>query len=259
MTSTRNRRFFAVSILLFAASAAATIAWCASMSAMPAMSMPGGWTMSMAWMRMPDQTWPGAAASFMGMWTVMMVAMMLPSLTPMLGRYRRAVDPRGGARLGRLTALVGAGYFFIWALLGLAAFLVGVALAAVEMRSAAVARAVPMTAGAVVLLCGALQLTRWKARRLACCRQDSDPPLAAGAAAAWRHGLRLGLDCVACCAGLTVILLVIGVMDLATMAIVTAAVSVERLSPVGPRIARLTGVLAGAAGLGLMVRAAGLG
>jgi hypothetical protein len=34
----------------------------------------------MAWMRMPGQTWPGAAASFLGMWVVMMVAMMLPYL-----------------------------------------------------------------------------------------------------------------------------------------------------------------------------------
>jgi predicted metal-binding membrane protein len=44
------------------------------------MPMPGRWTMPMAWMRMPGQTWPGAAASFLGMWVVMMVAMMLPSL-----------------------------------------------------------------------------------------------------------------------------------------------------------------------------------
>jgi hypothetical protein len=36
------------------------------------MLMPGGWTMSMAWMRMPGQTWPGAAASFLAMWIVMM-------------------------------------------------------------------------------------------------------------------------------------------------------------------------------------------
>src|SRR5438105_3955422 len=60
--------FLGVSALLFAASAAGTIAWCASMSAMGEMPMPGGWTMSMAWMRMPDQSWPGAAASFLGMW-----------------------------------------------------------------------------------------------------------------------------------------------------------------------------------------------
>jgi hypothetical protein len=54
---TSERAFFGVSALLFAASAAATIVWCASMSAMGGMPMPGGWTMSMAWMRMPGQTW----------------------------------------------------------------------------------------------------------------------------------------------------------------------------------------------------------
>src|SRR3981189_1145328 len=96
--------FLGVSALLFAASAAVTIAWCASMSAMGGMPMPGGWTMSMAWMRMPGQTWPGAAASFLGMWIVMMVAMMLPSLVPMLRRYRQAVGRAGAPRLGRLTA-----------------------------------------------------------------------------------------------------------------------------------------------------------
>jgi predicted metal-binding membrane protein len=78
---------------------------------------PGGWTMSLAWMRMPGQTcgqtWPGAAASFLGMWVVMMVAMMLPSLVPMRWRYRQAVGRTGDTRLGRLTALVGVGYFFV--------------------------------------------------------------------------------------------------------------------------------------------------
>src|SRR5262249_2803542 len=123
-----ERAFFGVSALLFAASAAVTIVWCGSMSG--GMPMPGGWTMSMAWMRMPGQTWPGAAMSFLGMWVVMMVAMMLPSLVPMLGRYRQAVGRTGEARLGRRTALVGAGYFFVWTGLGMAAFPLGVALAA---------------------------------------------------------------------------------------------------------------------------------
>src|SRR6266571_5321185 len=104
--------FLGVSALLFAASAAVTIGWCTSMSAMGGMPMPGGWTMSMAWMRMPGQGWPGAAASFLGMWVVMMVAMMLPSLVPMLRRYRQAVGKAGEASLGRLTSLVGVGYFF---------------------------------------------------------------------------------------------------------------------------------------------------
>jgi len=122
-----QQAFFGVSALLFAASAAVTIVWCASMSAMGEMPMPGGWTMSMAWMLMPGQTWPGAAASFLGMWVVMMVAMMLPSLVPMLWRYRQAVGRTGETRLGRLTALVGAGYFLVWNVFGMAIFPLGVA------------------------------------------------------------------------------------------------------------------------------------
>jgi hypothetical protein len=70
-----QRAFVGVSALLLAASAALTIAWCESMSAMGEMLMPGGRTMSMVWMRTPAQTWPGAAASFLGMWVVMMVAL----------------------------------------------------------------------------------------------------------------------------------------------------------------------------------------
>jgi predicted metal-binding membrane protein len=75
-----QRTFLGASVLLSAASGTGTIVWCASMSAMGEMPMPGGWTMSMAWMRMPGQTWPGAAAAFLSMWVVMMAAMMLPSL-----------------------------------------------------------------------------------------------------------------------------------------------------------------------------------
>src|SRR5258707_8669744 len=129
-----QQAFLGVSALLFAASAAVTIVWCASMSAMGDMSMPGGWTMSMAWMRMPGQTWPVAAASFLSMWVVMMVAMMLPSLVPMLRRYRQAVGSTGETRLGRLTALVSVGYFFVWTVFGMAVFPPGAALAALEMQ-----------------------------------------------------------------------------------------------------------------------------
>src|SRR5213079_2530490 len=112
---------------------------------------PGGWTMSMAWMRMPGQTWPGAAASFVGMWIVMMAAMMLPSLIPMLWRYREALGRTGEAHIGRLTALAGAGYFFVWGVLGAAVFPLGVALAEIEMRHPAFSRAVPFAAGVAVL------------------------------------------------------------------------------------------------------------
>jgi predicted metal-binding membrane protein len=212
-----QRAFLGISALLFAASVAVTVAWCSSMSAMGGMTMPGGWTMSMAWMRMPGQTWPAAAASFLAMWLVMMVAMMMPSLVPMLWRYRQAVGGTGEPRLGRMTALVGVGYFLVWSVFGMAAFPLGIALARIEMKQPAVARAVPIVIGVVVLMAGFLQVTAWKGRHLACCRgaPGRGCTLPADAGTAWRHGLRLGLHCSQCCAGLIAILLVLGVMDLA--------------------------------------------
>jgi len=256
----RKQVFFGVSALLFAASATLTTTWAASMSAMGEMTMPGGWTMSMTWMRMPGQTWPGLAASFLGMWVVMMVAMMLPSLVPVLWKYHEAVGRTRQTHPGWLTVLAGAGYFFVWTVSGLAAFPLGVALATVEMRQPSLARAVPLAIGLVVLLAGALQFTAWKARQLACCRDASGLDITApvNAGTALQHGMRLGLQCGPCCANLMVILLVLGVMDLRAMAVVTAAITIERLAPAGERVARAVGAIVVAGALLLIARASGL-
>ncbi len=262
MTTMRasDRTLLAAAALLFAGSAAATVAWCHSMAGMGGMPMPGGWVMSMTWMPICGRSWPVAAASFLGMWTVMMAAMMLPALVPMLQRYRRALARVGEVRLACMTLLAALGYFLIWTAVGMAAFPMGVALAAAEMRLPAVARAMPLVAGLVVLIAGALQLTAWKARQLACCRESSvcAHGLRADAASALGHGLRLGLHCTRCCAGPTAALLALGVMDLRAMAVVTAAITAERLAPAGDRIARATGALAILAGVFLVARASGL-
>jgi predicted metal-binding membrane protein len=252
-----SRRFLGVAALLFTISAATTVYWCASMSEMGDMPMPGGWGMSMMWMRMPGQSFPGVAASFLGMWLVMMAAMMLPALTPMLWRYRESVTAVAGMRLAGLMALVITGYFLVWTLLGLIVFLAGAEFAALEMQSTALARAAPVLVGLVVLGGGALQLTRWKAHRLARCRElpVCGCRSVSSCASAWRHGLRIGLQCVYCCAGFTAILLAIGVMDLRAMAVVTAAISLERLVPAGERMARATGVAVIAAGLAMVLSA----
>jgi predicted metal-binding membrane protein len=129
------------------------------------------------------------------------------------------------------------------------------------MQRPALARAVPLAVGGVVLMAGFLQLTAWKARHLACCREapGRGRTLPADAGAAWRHGLRLGLHCSQCCAGLMAMLLVIGIMDLDAMAIAAAAITVERLAPAGERVARAIGAVVVGAGLFLIARAAGLG
>jgi predicted metal-binding membrane protein len=141
-----------------------------------------------------------------------------------------------------------------------AAFPLGVALAAVEMQLPALARADPIAVGVVVLIAGALQFTAWKAHHLACCREaPGRGRTLADPGTAWRHGLRLGLHCGYRCAGLTAILLAIGVMDLRAMAVVTAAITVERLAPASERVARAIGAVVVGAVLFLIARAAGLG
>jgi len=198
----------------------------------------------MTGMSMPQQTWYGAAAGYLGMWMAMMVPMMLPSLIPMLSRYRRSVRGADGIHLHGLTALVGMGYFVIWAVLGAAAYAAGAGLMAVEMRWGAVAQWLPVATGVVLLAAGGVQFTSWKARQLALCREGSGcgcPP-APNALGAWRHGLRLGVRCSLCCGSLMLALLAIGMMDLVAMAAVTLAISAERLAPVPLRVARVAGV-----------------
>lgn len=205
--------------------------------------------MSMAWMRMPGQSWAGAAATFIGMWTVMMVAMMLPAFLPMLRRFRQALLLHARPRRGRML-MMSLGYFSVWTLLGAAAFPVGFALAELEMRLPLLARAVPLIAGVVIVLAGMLQLSAWKASQLASCRRSPvSGSCTAGFGAAWRHGLSLGIRCCYCCAPMTAILFVAGVMDFRAMALVTAAIALERLVSHAQVMARRLGYLTLAAGL----------
>lgn len=252
--------FLGAAALLFVLGSVVTVVWCASMSAMGAMPMPGGWGLSMAWMRMPGQTWLGVAASSLAMWLAMMVAMMLPCLVPMLMRYRRTLGA-GAAHSGRLTALAGLGYFFVWTALGMIVLPLGFGLAALELQQPAAARAVPITAGIVVLVAGALQLSRWKVRALECC---GEPPasrytLQTDLRGAWRHGVHLGLRCVCCCGNLMAVLLVVGIMDLPAMALVTGALTVERVMPVRTRVAQAVGFVMLVMGVFLIGRAIKLG
>jgi len=143
-----------------------------------------------------------------------------------------------------------------------AVFPMGAALVEIEMQQPALARVVPIAVGVVVVSAGALQFSAWKAHHLASCREAPGRGgiLSTDAAAAWGHGLRLGLHCTYGCAGLTAILLVIGVMDLRVMVLVTAAITAERIAANGERVARAIGIVMVGIGLLLISKAAaGLG
>lgn len=257
-----QRTFLCIAVVVFAASAAGTVVYCSSMSAMGDIPMPGGWAMSTVWAPMCGRTWAAATLSFLVMWMLMMVAMMSPSFAPVLWQYRDALCRAGAGTMQRnlLTAFASVGYFLMWAAFGVAAFVIGVALGSVEMRWPLLARAVPFATGALVSGGGMVQLTWWKAHYLACCKAvpGHGGSLPASAHTALRYGARHGIHCGCCCAGLTAILLADGIMNLAMMACVTTAITAERMSPAGERIARATGVVAAGAGLWLMVRATGL-
>lgn len=257
MTSERisQQAFFGISALLFLTSAAVTTEWCGSMSSMGEMPMPGGWTMSMVWTPMLGHTWLGATASFVTMWVVMMMAMMLPSLVPTLWSYHQTIGENDKRRTSWLTPLVGIGYFFVWTVFGIVLFPMGAMFADIEMHRPALARVIPTAVGMVVVVAGALQFSGWKALHLARCRKPwgGQQVLPADAGSAWRHGMHLGLHCTYRCAGFTAILVVVGVMDLGVMALITAAITAERLAPNGQRIARAIGL--GVAGLGLLLTA----
>lgn len=208
-------------------------------------------------MTIPQQTWCGAAAGYLGMWLAMMVPMMAPSLVPMLARYRRSVRGADGIHLHGLTALVGVGYFVVWVVLGAGAYAGGAGVTAVEVRWGTVAQWLPVVAGVVLLVAGGVQLSSWKAWQLSLCREGSGcgwPP-GPGAMGAWRHGLRLGVQCSRCCASLMLALLAIGMTDLVAMAAVALAISAERLMPVSLRIARVAGVAIVVTGLLTIARA----
>jgi predicted metal-binding membrane protein len=253
-TELPGRVLAGVAALVFLAAVGVTVVQCTAMSAMGGTDMPGGWRLSMAWMRMPGSGWLATCASFLGMWLAMMTAMMLPSLLPVLQGYRARAGGPGSVLLAAL------GYLTVSSALGIAIFAGGAALASLALQRSLLAQAAPLAAGLVIVAAGCVQLTHWKARHLACCREAAGGAgvFAASALGAWRRGARLGLHCSCCCSPHTAVLLVAGIMDIRAMAAVAAVITAERLLSAGAGLARVTGGIALGVGLLLTAHAAGL-
>jgi predicted metal-binding membrane protein len=199
-----------------------------------------------------------ALVLFLGTWTVMMAAMMLPSIVPFtigISRLLRA----SGARRGRLTGLTFS-YFLIWIGTGVAAYLV--------LRGFELIAGGPETrarvGAAVLLAAGAYQLTPLKRVCLRHCRSPVLLVMQHGQAAlrslfgAARAGLAHGCYCLGCCWALMAVLLAAGVMSLTWMAIIAAIVAMEKWHRHGELISRVLGGLFLAAGLTLLVAPAAL-
>ena len=233
--------FISASALTFIVSVAATVSFCDSMCS--EMEMPGGWTMSMMWIRMPGQTWPGAAASFLSMWVVMMVAMMLPSALPMFLSTRRSLAETGAPNSRASMSLMAAGYFLTWLAVGAGVYALGIPFAAAVTRWESFSRAIPVLLGVALIAAGAFQFTRWKMTGLLRCRS----PLGCDTSCPVREtsfflGCKQGAACCICCTPPMMILLTLGMMNPFVMVGVAIIIAAEKMLPRPEIVAQLVGL-----------------
>lgn len=250
----RTRAIFVVlAALLFAASTTATALRFTSMAAMSGTPMPGGWTLSAAWLPLCGRTWLQTAAAFASMWATMTPAMMLPALAPMLWRERATLTIHSGW----LIILSGGAYLSVWLFAGMLLFPVGAALASLAIRVPSIARAAPLSAGLVVMAAGVFQCTSWKAKRLQSCHSIRACHVVPtdNASAALRTGMRFAVQCVSCCSNWMAVLLATGVMDREATLIVSAAIAIERAAASRVPLVRLVGMTSIAAGAALIAHA----
>jgi predicted metal-binding membrane protein len=200
----------------------------------------GAWLLTddrMAGMDAGPGTDLGGLGWFIGVWVVMMAAMMFPSIAPMVvmfarmqtGRREREAEAPAG-----LTALFVSGYLVSWAAAGLAGYLVFSIGDALFGDAFSWDEAGPYLAGGLIVAAGVYQLTPLKDVCLRYCRSPlmfllthSHP----GRTGALAMGIEHGGFCVGCCWMLMVALFALGVMSIGWMAFIAALIAVEKLLP----------------------------
>jgi predicted metal-binding membrane protein len=215
-----------------------------------ARDMYGAMTGSSAWMMTPvwDARHTGLLAA---MWIVMMIGMMLPSASPTLLMYAAVVRRAEGSRAALRVYAVAAGYAVVWS-----AFAVGAALLQRTLSTTVLSPMMtivnPWAAAAVLALAAVYQLTPIKGTCLESCRSPVDfitAHMQPGLMGAFRLGADHGVFCVGCCWALMLLLFAGGVMNLWTIAALTAFVLFEKVAPFAGRTRQVSaaGLLAAAA------------
>jgi predicted metal-binding membrane protein len=190
----------------------------------------GWWSTAERMRGMDDGPWTalGTLGWFLGVWVVMMAAMMLPSLAPTVALYSRMARDRIA------PLLFCAGYLVAWGLAGAAAFAAARAGGGIVGDVLAWDRAGRWAAGATLVAAGLYELTPLKDVCLAKCRSPLGYLLGAwraGRAGALRMGAGHGAWCIGCCWALMASLFALGVMSIAWMAFVAALIAAEKTLP----------------------------
>lgn len=192
-----------------------------------------GWWWTVGQMQgMDNGPWTalGAFGWFLGVWVVMMAAMMFPSVAPTVALYSRMTK----TRLPLAPAAFTAGYLLTWAAAGVAAWTIAVGTSRLTGDALAWGNAGRAVAGGTVIVAAVYELTPLKDVCLGKCRSPLGFLLGS-----WRDGLLGGLRmgakngawCVGCCWALMAALFALGVMSITWMAVVAGLIAIEKTLP----------------------------
>jgi predicted metal-binding membrane protein len=189
------------------------------------------------------------------MWIVMMIAMMTPSVAPVILLFagvsrRRRMQGVPAAPVAVFTL----GYLLAWTGYAVLAALTQSAFHAAALLSPAMSSASPLLTGVILIVAGLYQWLPLKGACLSHCRSPLgffSTEWREGTLGALRMGFRHGSYCVGCCWALMALLFVAGVMNLVWVALIAGFVLAEKVVPNGRLLGRITG--AALAGYGVWV------
>ena len=237
-------------IILVALVSLAAAAWVAFLAR--AQSMAAGDDMNMDAAMRPDLTMGGAWALFAATWVAMMVAMMFPAAAPMVVMYARMRrgDPAS-------VALFTASYISLWFAFGIVAYAISAGVEQLATRSMWVADNWGRVGGALLVAAGLYQLTPLKDFCLRHCRTPLSFVMQHwrdGRSGAVRMGLTHGRYCMGCCWLLFLILIPLGMMNVAAMAAVAVVVFAEKVLPWNRALNAAVGLVLVVGGVAVLMR-----
>jgi predicted metal-binding membrane protein len=199
----------------------------------------------------------GSLGWFLGIWVVMMAAMMLPSVAPTIALFSRMTKTASPLR----PWLFAAGYLLTWAAAGLVAYAIGVVARALFADTLTWNHGGRVIAGITLVVAAAYELTPLKDVCLGKCRSPLGTLLGSwrdGDLGALRMGARNGAWCVGCCWALMASLFALGVMSVSWMALVAGVIAVEKTLPWRSAVTYATAALLLVLGVLLLVAPAAI-
>lgn len=200
-------------------------------------------------------SWPAFGLLFVGSWTVMTIAMMLPTSVPLVATFQTIAARRHDRSL--LVALLVCGYLALWAAVGLVFYAGGVLVQQLAAGSAWLQTRPSAAGGLLFVVAGLYQFTPLKYRCLDKCRSPLSFVLGYWQGEherrnAFRLGVHHGLFCVGCCWALMLLMFAVGVGNVVWMLLLGVVMAVEKNVPWGRQLSAPLGALLVIGGLGAL-------